>query len=73
MLCSVNYGRPAGGGPYDHALFYHRANARRQSLVTNVDKVKVAREICRSKADLTILDLQARINEIIRMIQAANR
>ena len=42
-------------------------------LEVNIDKVKVAREVCRRPADLGILDLEKRISEVVALIRRANR
>lgn len=74
------YGKPLMGGPYDHALHYERISpkptrtkAANASLTeTEVDKVKVSREVIRGPANLDILDLRQRINELVIMIRKAN-
>jgi len=76
----TNYGSPMPATIYDHALNFNRAKPIRKKsgaeaddfTETNVDKVKVAREVCRAPAKLDILDLKARVAEIVDMIRAAN-
>ncbi|WP_294333328.1 AAA family ATPase [uncultured Sphingomonas sp.] len=75
------YGRPIDGGPYDHALYFERSRPKKtrkkpapETLVeTNVDKVKVSREVAKEPADLSVLDLRDRLAELVAMIRAANR
>lgn len=69
-----DYDRPASGTRYDHALHYHRKpKPGRPSLVTKeIDKVKVARKVTETDADLTVLDLRKRILELANMIRRAN-
>ncbi|RAZ76150.1 ATP-dependent nuclease [Mesorhizobium atlanticum] len=78
------YGRPAAGGPFDHALFFHRLSPSRRShrnfvavgrpssIVEKVDKVKVAKLVCEKPANFDILDLRKRVDELISMIRRAN-
>ncbi len=67
---TTSYDRPAIGDLYDHALYFYNKNNK---LVDNVDKVKVARMVCREPANLSVLDLGDRINEIVDMIKQANK
>jgi energy-coupling factor transporter ATP-binding protein EcfA2 len=85
---SPSYGQPLAGGQYDHALYYQR-NELRQSRSgnansgtitssslkeTSIDKVKVGNHVVTNNlADLDILDLRERINEIVRLIDRANQ
>lgn len=39
---------------------------------TDVDKVRVARLVCKNAADLSVLDLEARVKELAAFIKAAN-
>jgi predicted ATP-dependent endonuclease of OLD family len=66
-----NYERPASGGRYDHSLYFVKIG-KGDVLETIVDKVKVAKIVCRKPADLTVLDLRDRVGEIVEMIRAAN-
>lgn len=74
------YGKAVSGGPYDHALHFERSSPKRTRtkpvptslLETNVDKVKVAKHVIRKPADFGVLDLRARVEEIVRMIHRAN-
>jgi predicted ATP-dependent endonuclease of OLD family len=75
------YARPSAGGQYDHALYFERtAPKKRRSgdadsdlLDREVDKVKVARAVCRSPANLDVLDLRARVESLVRLITQANQ
>lgn len=77
----LTYEAPASGGPFDHALHYKRKAKRGEerkvatkSAETNVDKVKVARQVVKSgQVTLEPLDLKKRIGEIVAMIEMANR
>ncbi len=73
----ANYVKPAGkSDPFSHALHYKRYPAQnptgRQETVKDVDKVKVARRVCETSADLGPLDLRERITALADMIYAAN-
>lgn len=63
------------GGPFAHALHFARnpeAGRTRREKHTDVDKVKVAKAVCSGRADLTVMDLEQRIKEIVEMIRQAN-
>ncbi|WP_206240154.1 AAA family ATPase [Novosphingobium terrae] len=69
------YDRPADGGMYDHALHYYSKRAHAgttQEAETRIDKVKVARLVCKEPADLTMLDLRQRITQLATFIKQAN-
>jgi len=77
------YAEPAAGGQFDHALYFKRTGPRRRRRVavsegsqdliqTDVDKVKVARLVCQQPANLDILDLRERVEELVAMIRQAN-
>jgi hypothetical protein len=61
-------------GRYDYALPFERKKSKKQmqAIKNDVDKVKVAKAICRGKADLRVLDLEKRVSDLVRMIQSAN-
>ena len=69
---SEKYGRPAKGGIYEHALYYVRKDSQ-GAIVKDADKVKVAKHVCEKPADLSVLDLKERIEEIVEMIRNANK
>jgi hypothetical protein len=71
IVHSDNYGRPARGGIYEHPLYYVRKDSQ-NAIVENADKVKVAKLVCQSPANLDILDLRERIDEIVELIRKAN-
>jgi predicted ATP-dependent endonuclease of OLD family len=71
VVHAKDYGRPASGGRYDHSLYYVK-KGEGEIVETIVDKVKVAKIICRKPPDLAVLDLRDRVGEIVEMIRAAN-
>ncbi len=71
VVHSKDYERPASGGQFDHSLYYVK-NGEDEIVQTIVDKVKVAKLVCKKSPDLTILDLRDRLAEIVEMIRAAN-
>lgn len=56
-------------GQFGRALQYRRG---RRETVHVADKVKVAHEVVKQSADLTILDLKEQVDRMIAFIQAAN-
>jgi hypothetical protein len=69
----ATYASAADGGPFDQALHFKRAKPTDgQQVETNVDKIKVARAITEAEANLNVLDLEERINDLVAFIQAAN-
>lgn len=69
------YGSPAVGGRYKHQLWFNRVPGTgrvKKSIEENVDKVRVARRVCEGTADLSILDLRARIDQLVALIRASN-
>lgn len=80
QLYPDTYGSELSENIYDHALYYKIIpSAKRRSVgdridpvEKRVDKVKVARYICASPADLNILDLKARIVDLVTLIRHAN-
>ncbi len=68
---SENYGRPTRDGVYEHPLYYVRKDSQ-NAIVKNADKVKVAKLVCQSPANLDILDLRERIDEIVGLVRKAN-
>ena len=56
---------------FSHRLHFKTTDkiARTQ---TDVDKVKIARSVCRSPADLSMLDLASQIQRVVAMITRAN-
>lgn len=55
---------------YAHRLPFFESGSGR--LREQVDKVKVARAVCRQAADLTMYDLEKRMKELVSMIVKAN-
>lgn len=65
------YSAPIGGGRFQHALHFKRAdNGKTQD---DIDKVKVARKVCEETLKLDVLDLQERLRELVDLIWRANR
>lgn len=62
-------------GPYDHVLHFRASRQGKAvkvpQVVVDVDKVKVARFVCQSPLVVT-LDLQQRLNDLVKMIDIAN-
>ncbi|WP_273785569.1 ATP-dependent nuclease [Brucella intermedia] len=70
----TNYGKPGPGGQFDHALHYQKRgnDSDEDNLVTTVDKVGVAERVCSEDANLDILDLRDRLNELVELIRRVN-
>ncbi len=74
------YGAALEESPYNHALHFELANAKRRAgslggdtIKTDVDKVKVSRAVVGDGVhDLDVLDLRERIGELVDMIRRAN-
>lgn len=56
-------------GVFDHVLPFKKGDGNK---VTSPDKVRVARAVCELPVDLSILNLQARIEKLVEMIRLAN-
>lgn len=77
---SATYDGSVSAGEFDHALYFFRKPTKKRGKVAmvdniekNIDKVKVARAVVKSgKVTLDVLDLKARITEIVAMIEKAN-
>lgn len=63
------YGKPDKVGQYDYAFYFRKKGG---DVCENADKVKVARIVCGGKANLDVLDLKQRINELVEMVKVAN-
>ncbi|SFT85694.1 ATP-binding protein [Mesorhizobium sp. YR577] len=78
------YDKPGDGGSFDHALFFKRigpksrkntagASVNDEPLIEqDIDKIKVARLVCKSAANFGILDLKRRVEEVVKLIKTAN-
>ncbi|MBL3611020.1 AAA family ATPase [Rhodovulum sulfidophilum] len=68
------YRNPDKVGQYDHAFYFVRKNGKKSEgdVYTKGDKVGAALRVCEKPADLSILDLKARIGELAAMIRRAN-
>lgn len=56
-------------GQFDHCYFFRNA---KNELKEGVDKIGVAREVTKSSADLSILDLQKQVEKLVTFIRQAN-
>lgn len=56
-------------GQFDNSLHYVDKNKK---LVKDADKVKVAHEVIKSPADLSILDLNQQVTKLVKFIREAN-
>jgi len=75
MQHESTYAQPLKGGRFDHALHFKRSGPKKSGtglIEREVDKVKIAREVCKHSANLEIMDLKARIVELAEMIRSAN-
>lgn len=70
----TGYLSPADGGKFDHALHFYRAGkgGKAPEIEKNIDKVKVARNVCETPADLEVYDLKLQISKLVDMIRKAN-
>jgi hypothetical protein len=67
---SNQYDGLAHDGMYSHALYFKRIDS--DAVERSADKVKIAKAVCAHAADLGVLDLRARIEELVAMIHNAN-
>lgn len=66
----VVYGKPLKDGPFEHAFHFERKDGG--EVYTKGDKVGAAKIVCETPADLDVLDLKARIAELVALICRAN-
>ncbi|WP_081035940.1 AAA family ATPase [Rhodobacter capsulatus] len=69
------YVAPCATKRFDHAFYFYRndpSNSQRKLTYKEGDKVRAATLICSDPADLSILDLKERLEELAAMIRAAN-
>ncbi|GGE68538.1 putative ATP-dependent endonuclease of OLD family [Paenalcaligenes hominis] len=62
-------------GPFEYVLPFKNKPSRKKGakpITENPDKIKIAKAIANQDADLNILDLKEKVNELARMIQMAN-
>ncbi len=62
-------------GLYDHSFYFFRQNPKNPSQKVTYkdgDKVGAASIVCQLDADLDVLDLRQRVDEVVRMIRKAN-
>lgn len=69
-----SYKGPAETGQYDHAFYFERKkpNSKGNKIHKAADKVSVAGYVCGKPANLCILDLKARVCEVVELIRKAN-
>ncbi len=72
---TIYKGPPSATGPYDHAFYFTRKAGSKppESIYTATDKVGVAKLIVKEVANLGVLDLKKRIEELAAMIRRANQ
>jgi hypothetical protein len=58
-----------GEGSFRDLLAYRRQNGQRAAI----DKIALARKIVQSEADISILDLETRLNELADFVRTANK
>ncbi|MEM9436238.1 MAG: AAA family ATPase [Pseudomonadota bacterium] len=69
------YVKRGNTGQFDHAFYFFRSSAKdpnRNEIYKNGDKVGAANIIAQSEANLGILDLRERVDELVAMIKRAN-
>jgi hypothetical protein len=69
------YDRSAKGGRFDHSLYFYRSKETddgKSVLEKDADKVKVAKLVCEQPADLAILDLAGKVENLVQFIRGAN-
>jgi energy-coupling factor transporter ATP-binding protein EcfA2 len=71
---STSYKGVVETGPYDHAFYFERKKPDNKGNTVHkaADKVSVAGYVCGKPANLDILDLKARIREVVELIRKAN-
>lgn len=72
---SPRYRRAREDNQFGRALHYYRTGSsrgREEELVEKVDKVRVARDVCKDAADLSVLDLRQQIDSLVKFIRKAN-
>jgi hypothetical protein len=76
----TSYVKASKGNKFDHALYFRRRKTKGaegsevagEFWEKNVDKVKVAHTVCTNGANLDVLDLRERVDELVAMIREAN-
>lgn len=74
-----SYVKGLKGGPFDHALFFKRSISEDESAKVakiktekTIDKVRVAKQVCKQTLPMKVLDLEVKISELAAMIREAN-
>ena len=73
---ATKYGKPHKGGPFNHALHFWKTevDGAKPEIERTVNKVEVSRKVAEmGDANLDILDLRERLDELIKFIRVANR
>ena len=74
-LYPKKYHSPGLRGEYQHALHFYpltEGGARSSKLYTDVDKVKVARELAKKELNIDVLDLKGQLADLVGRIERAN-
>ena len=75
-IYSNSFSRLCATGKYDHILHFEKKPTSRKGSKAGInespDKIKIAKHVCLSRPDLTMLDLNDRVNELVQMIERAN-
>lgn len=67
-----NFGQVESVDKYANRLHFRYAEGARVGVYTDADKVKIARKVCGTTANLDLYDLSTQINKIVKMIHEAN-
>ncbi len=59
-----------GSGQYENVLEFRKKENPSKSWIA--DKIKVAKKICESAPDLSVLDLQEKVEALVKFIRKAN-
>lgn len=57
-------------GPFDHVLPFKNQDG---NIFRDVDKIRIARAVCKNSADFSIMDLRSQVTAVVEMIRDANR
>ncbi|MGH1415554.1 MAG: AAA family ATPase [Pelagimonas sp.] len=63
------YDSPAERGEFEHAFYFRKEDGE---VYEKADKVKVAKQVCETDADLNVLDLKEKINKLVTFIKKSN-
>jgi hypothetical protein len=72
----AKYGQPLSENRYGHALHFQASagasTEQGQKVISEIDKVAVARSVTKNPANLNVMDLRSRISSLAEMIRKAN-